>query len=166
MPADLMTLCLFHPLNGVPLMAASTVAFALKTGDFSDAAFMKKLPNAANGSNRQARRWRLTGSFHIPNRHIEKAAACLRQVRPMWQGRGGETCRPRYVIELHAMTSGTFKITKEEPGETLNNFNFMGRGDDLAVADRRYGTLNGITRRLNCGADYIPCPRERFRRLR
>jgi hypothetical protein len=41
-PADLMTLCLFHPLNGVSLMAASTVTFALKTGDFSDAAFMKK----------------------------------------------------------------------------------------------------------------------------
>jgi hypothetical protein len=36
--ADLMTLCLFHPLNGVPLMAVSTAAFALKTGDFSDAA--------------------------------------------------------------------------------------------------------------------------------
>jgi hypothetical protein len=41
-PADLMMLCLFHPLNGEPLMAASTVTFALKTGDFSDAAFMKK----------------------------------------------------------------------------------------------------------------------------
>jgi hypothetical protein len=37
-----MTLCLFHPLNGVPLIAVSTVAFALKTGDFSDATFMKK----------------------------------------------------------------------------------------------------------------------------
>jgi hypothetical protein len=51
-PADLMTLCLFHPLNGVPLMAASAVAFTLKPGDFSGAAFMKKLPNAANVSNR------------------------------------------------------------------------------------------------------------------
>jgi hypothetical protein len=37
-----MRLCLFHLLNGVPLMAVSTVAFDLKTGDFSDAAFMKK----------------------------------------------------------------------------------------------------------------------------
>jgi hypothetical protein len=41
-PADLMMLCLFHLLNGVPLMAVSTVAFALKTGDFSDVAFIKK----------------------------------------------------------------------------------------------------------------------------
>jgi hypothetical protein len=36
-----MTLCLFHPFNGVPLMAVSMAAFVLKTGDFSDAAFMK-----------------------------------------------------------------------------------------------------------------------------
>jgi hypothetical protein len=41
-PAGLMTLCLFHPLNGVSLIAVSTSAFALKIGNFSDAAFMKK----------------------------------------------------------------------------------------------------------------------------
>ncbi|MDR2796335.1 MAG: hypothetical protein LBB47_06475 [Spirochaetaceae bacterium] len=50
-PADLMMLCLVHLLNGVSLVAVSTVAFALKRGNFSDAAFMKKKPNAANGSN-------------------------------------------------------------------------------------------------------------------
>jgi hypothetical protein len=31
-----MTLCLFHLLNGVPLMAVSIATFALKIGDFSD----------------------------------------------------------------------------------------------------------------------------------
>ncbi|MDR0400420.1 MAG: hypothetical protein LBH51_05700, partial [Treponema sp.] len=41
-PADLMMLCLFHLLNGVSLVAVSTVAFTLKIGNFSDAAFMKK----------------------------------------------------------------------------------------------------------------------------
>ncbi|MDR2802699.1 MAG: hypothetical protein LBB22_00225 [Treponema sp.] len=41
-PADLMMLCLFHLLNGVSLVAVSTVAFALKIGNFSDVAFMKK----------------------------------------------------------------------------------------------------------------------------
>jgi hypothetical protein len=37
-----MTLRLFHPLNGMSLAAVGTVAFALKIGNFSDAAFMKK----------------------------------------------------------------------------------------------------------------------------
>jgi hypothetical protein len=41
-PADLITLCLFHPFNGVSLAAVSTVAFALKIGNFSGAVFMKK----------------------------------------------------------------------------------------------------------------------------
>jgi hypothetical protein len=51
------------------------------------------------------------------------------------------------------MTSDTFKITKEEIGETLANFNF--RRGDLVIADRAYGTLNGMKHCLNCGADYI-----------
>jgi hypothetical protein len=55
------------------------------------------------------------------------------------------------------MTSDTFKITKEEIRETLSNFNF--RGGDLAVADRAYGTLNGMTHCLSCGANYILCLR-------
>ncbi|MDR3357075.1 MAG: hypothetical protein LBO04_07835 [Spirochaetaceae bacterium] len=41
-PADLIMLCLFHLSGGVSLIAVSTVAFSLKTGDFSDEAFMKK----------------------------------------------------------------------------------------------------------------------------
>jgi hypothetical protein len=48
-PADLMMLCLFHPLNGVPLIAVGTVAFALKRGNFSDAAFMKKFAKCGEG---------------------------------------------------------------------------------------------------------------------
>jgi hypothetical protein len=35
----------------VSLVAVSTVAFALKIGNFSDVAFMKKESHAANGSN-------------------------------------------------------------------------------------------------------------------
>jgi hypothetical protein len=41
-PADLMMFFLFHLLNGVSLVAVSTVAFTLKIGNFSDVAFMKK----------------------------------------------------------------------------------------------------------------------------
>jgi hypothetical protein len=51
------------------------------------------------------------------------------------------------------MTGDTFKITKEETGKTLSNFNF--RRGDAVVADRAYGTLNDMKHCLNCGADYI-----------
>ncbi|MDR2802698.1 MAG: hypothetical protein LBB22_00220 [Treponema sp.] len=69
------------------------------------------------------------------------------------KGRIGETYRLHYAIDLHMMTSDTFKITKEETGKTLSNFNF--RRGDLVVADREYGTVKGINHCLNCGADYI-----------
>jgi hypothetical protein len=59
-------------------------------------------------------------------------------------GREGADWRnlPPTLRDRASCHSGTFKITKEETGETLNNFNF--RGGDLAVADWAYGTLNGI----------------------
>ncbi|MDR2783632.1 MAG: hypothetical protein LBB48_07340 [Treponema sp.] len=89
-----MTLCLFHPLNGVPLIASGgTVAFALKTGNFSDAAFMKKFAE-----------------------RFKRISADL--------SHGGETCRPRYAIDLHTVTGDTFKITKEAIDEALGNFGF------------------------------------------
>jgi hypothetical protein len=69
------------------------------------------------------------------------------------KGRSGETYRPHYAIDLHTMTGSTFTITKEEVGETPSNFDF--RWGDVVVADRAYGTLNGMNRRLNRGADYI-----------
>ncbi|MDR2740696.1 MAG: hypothetical protein LBB98_00860 [Treponema sp.] len=69
------------------------------------------------------------------------------------KGRSGETYRLHYAIDLHTMTSDTFKITKEETGETLSNFDF--RRGDLVVADRAYGTLKGMNHCLTCGADYI-----------
>jgi hypothetical protein len=40
------------------------------------------------------------------------------------------------------MTGDTFKITKEEVGETPSNFDF--RRGDLVVADRAYGTKKGV----------------------
>jgi hypothetical protein len=81
------------------------------------------------------------------------------------KGWSGETYRLHYAIDLHTMTSDTFKITKEETGETLSNVDF--RRGDVVVADRAYGMLNGMKRCLNCGADYILRPAYGlFRRLR
>jgi hypothetical protein len=69
------------------------------------------------------------------------------------KGRSGEISRLHDGIDLHTMTRDPFKITQEEIGETLSNFDF--RGSDLVVSDRAYGTLNGMNQCLNCGTDYI-----------
>jgi hypothetical protein len=70
------------------------------------------------------------------------------------KGRSGETYRLHYAIDPHTMTSGTFNITKEETGETRCHFDFS--AGDVVVADRAYGTLNGMKHCRKGGADYIP----------
>jgi hypothetical protein len=150
-----MTLCLFHLLNGVPLVAVSTVAFTLKTGNFSDVAFMKKF------ARRGGRLKQISAGLALGGLISYRKPACLEGRRVpaadasdvAEKGRGGKTCRLHYDTDLHAMTSGTFKITKEEAGESPARFGF--RRGYLVIAGRAYGTLNGIKACRNCGADYI-----------
>jgi hypothetical protein len=150
-----MTLCLFHLLNGVSLVTVSTVAFALKIGNFSDVAFMNKFAKCGA--------WfkRISASLALSGLIAYAKPACLEGRRVLAvdatdvveKGRSGATYHLHYAIDLHTMTSDTFKITKEETGETLSNFDF--RRGDLVVADRGYGTLNGMKHCRDCGADYI-----------
>jgi hypothetical protein len=154
-PADLMMLCLFHLLNGVSLVAVSTVAFALKIGDFSDVAFMKKFAQCGEWFKQISADLLLGGLISYPKpAYLEgRRVLAVDASDVVEKGRSGKTYRLHYAIDLHTMTSDTFKITKEETGETLSNFDF--RRGDLVVADRAYGTLNGMKHCLNCGADYI-----------
>jgi hypothetical protein len=154
-PADLMMLCLFHLLNGVSLVAVSTVAFALKIGNFSDAAFMKKFAKCGEWFKQISAGLVLSGLISYPKpaylegRRVLAAGAS----DVVEKGRSGETYRLHYAIDIHTMTSDTFKITKGETGETLSNFTF--RRGDVVIADRVYGTINGINHCRACGADYI-----------
>jgi hypothetical protein len=47
-PADLMTLCLFHPLNGVSLLAVGAVAFALIKRKFQRRGVYEKVRGVLN----------------------------------------------------------------------------------------------------------------------
>ncbi|MDR2795710.1 MAG: transposase [Spirochaetaceae bacterium] len=154
-PADLMMLCLFHLLNGVSLVAVSTVAFALKIGNFSDVAFMKKFAKCGEWFKQISAELSRDGLIAYPKpAYLEgRRVLAVDASDVVENGRSGETYRLHYAIDLHTMTSDTFKITKEEIGEKLSNFDF--RRGDLVVVDRAYGTLNGMKHCLNCGADYI-----------
>jgi hypothetical protein len=154
-PADLMMLCLFHLLNGVSLIAVSTVAFALKTGDFSDVAFMKKFARCGEWFKQISAGLLRGGLISYPKpAYLEgRRVLAVDASDVVEKGRSGETYRLHYAIDLHTMTSDTFKITKEQTGETLGNFTF--RRGDLVIADRAYGTVKGMNHCRNCGAEYI-----------
>jgi hypothetical protein len=154
-PADLMMLCLFHLLNGVSLVAVSTVAFTLKIGNFSDVAFMKKFAMCGEWFKQISAGLALSGliSYRKPACLEGRRVLAVDASDVVEKGRSGKTYRLHYATDLHTMTSDTFKITKEEVGESLANFDF--RQGDLVIADRAYGTLNGLNHCRNCGADYI-----------
>jgi hypothetical protein len=150
-----MMLCLFYLLNGVSLVAVSTVAFTLKIGDFSDAAFMKKFARCGEWFKQISAGLVLGGliSYREPAYLEGRRVLAVDASDVVEKGRSGETCRLHYATGIHTMTSDTFKITKGETGETLSNFTF--RRGDAVIADRAYGTINGIKACRACGADYI-----------
>jgi len=154
-PADLMLLCLFHLINGCTLMEMSEVGRLLKIGEFSDVAFMKKFEKCTE--------W-----FNWISEHLIKAAVSDFQ-KPSFlenyrvvavdasdvveKGRSGQLYRLHYSIDIFNMNSIYHKITKQDVGETLLNFEF--RKGDLIIGDRIYGTINGINHCKKSEADYI-----------
>lgn len=154
-PADLMMLCLFHLCNGCSLMEISEVARILKIGNFSDVAFMKKFAKCGS--------W-----FEWVSMNLVKVMA-VNYKPPMFledyrliafdastvteKGASGRTYRLHYGIDIFGMSNVGHKITTQDVGETLVNFEL--KAGDLVVADRAYGTLNGILHSLNSKADYI-----------
>jgi len=154
-PADLMLLCLFHLNNGCTLMEISEAARLLRIGEFSDVAFMKKFSKCSEWF-----KWISESLLSVMLANYQKPVF-LEDYRPIAfdasvvseKGASGQTYRLHYGIDIFKMSSVCHKITKQEIGETLLNFELQ-KGD-LVIADRVYGTLNGILHCIKNQADYI-----------
>jgi transposase len=59
-----------------------------------------------------------------------------------------------YSIDLFTLANREFLITDGKTGEKLANFQSLGK-DDIAVADRIYGSAQGIAHLRKQGADYV-----------
>ena len=58
------------------------------------------------------------------------------------KGASGRTLRLHFALDIFHMHAALYKITGNDVGEQLSNFDF--EENDLAIADRAYGTFNGI----------------------
>jgi hypothetical protein len=154
-PADLMMLCLFHLINGVSLLAVSSVALMLGIGKFSDVAFMSKFAKCGEWFKRISKGLVREGmtEYSKPSYMEGRRVLAVDASDVVEKGRSGKTYRLHYAIDIYEMNSDTFKITPENVGERLSNFAF--RSGDVVLGDRAYGTVSGIEHCLNCGADYI-----------
>jgi hypothetical protein len=154
-PADLMMLNLFHLINGCSLMEISEVARLLKIGEFSDVAIMKKFAKCEEWF-----KWiseQLSPGMVIDYKkppYLENyRVVAFDASKVVEKGRSGQTYHLHYGIDIHKMCCVDYKITKEEIGEKLGNFS-LAKGD-LAIADRAYGTINGVEHCVENEAGYI-----------
>jgi len=153
-PSDLMMLSQFHLLNGCSLVEISTIANLMKLGNVSDVAFMKRFENCTNWFKKIISELVTSGTviYDKPEwlsryRVIAVDASDVRE-----KGRSGRLYRLHYALDLFNLESLQYVITTQKTGETLRNFSIS--AGDLIIADRIYGSYNGIEHCLNGGADF------------
>jgi len=152
---DLMMLSLFHLANGCSLTEISLVGKLTKLGEMSDVAFMKRFEKCNEWF-----KWIISST---------EMRSEIRYERPKWleryranafdgsdvreKGRSGRIYRLHYAIDLFKMESVQYKITTQEVGESLCNFEI--RENDLMVGDRIYASIAGIEHCLRGKGNFV-----------
>jgi hypothetical protein len=155
-PSDLMWLALTHLAQGQTLANMSALSEASGLGILSDVAFMKRLVNCDGWF-----KWILRslspssvadylkpkgfGGYRVLAVDASSVKSGVSKFSRLW--------RLHFALDIFTLTSREFKITDDKTGETLANFT-ASKGD-LFLADRAYGTKNGISHCLRNGADFI-----------
>jgi hypothetical protein len=154
-PDDLMMLALFHLLNGCSLVEVSEVARITKLGEFSDVAFMKRFENCGDWFKWIAGKLQNSGmaDYAKPNWMGKFRVVAVDASDVVEKGRSGRTYRLHFAIDIFSMGSLQYKITSQDVGETLRNFNF--EKNDLVMADRAYSTINGVKHCISSGGQFI-----------
>lgn len=153
--ADLMMLILIHLMNGTSLLETSIIAKTAKLGNMSDVAFMNRLA--------QCKDWFVSICQSLLSRgqeHYQKPAWLSRKTvvavdasDVVEKGRTGRTYRLHYMLDIFNMAGLNCKVTEQDVGETLANFDI--KENMLVLADRIYSTVNGMAHCLDAGADFV-----------
>jgi len=154
-PSDLMLLNLFHLINGCSLIEISEVGRLLKIGKFSDVAFMKKFSKCTEWFEWISEQLapKIVADYQKPSYLQNYRAIAFDATDVVEKGRSGRTYHLHYGIDIFKICSVDYTITEDDIGEKLSNFALC-KGD-LAIADRAYGTINGISHCIDNNADYI-----------
>lgn len=143
-PGELMLLNMIHLINGCSLVEISEIARLGKFGEVSDVAFMKRFKNSNEWfkwiiDNLQSEGYiSYTQPKYFENYRI--VAVDASDVRE--KGRSQRIFRLHFALDIEKLQAYQYKITTNEVGESLMNFEF--NQNDLVLADRVYGTVNGI----------------------
>jgi len=152
---DLMMLSMFHLINGCSLLEISEIARLAKLGDMSDVAFMNRFEKCGDWFKWIAAKMKTTGmaNYEKPEYLAPYSVLGVDASDVTEKGRSARTWRLHYALDIFEMCSKLYKITEQNVGETLLNFEF--EPHQLVVADRIYSTINGMKHCTERKADYI-----------
>ncbi len=143
-PNDLMMLALFHLLNGCTLIEVSEISKLAKLGDISDVAFLKRFKNCNEWF-----KWIINATvskglieYEAPESISKYRVLAVDASDVVEKGASGRTLRLHFALDIFHMHAALYKITENNVGEQLCNFDF--EENDLIIADRAYTTFSGI----------------------
>lgn len=151
---SLLKLCLYYAYDH-SLVDVKNYAYMEKIAEISDVGFMKRFNNCGEWI-----KWILENMMKNEIVNYDKPEL-LKDYRVLaidasdisQKGAVKYYWHLHYAVNLFTLNSEMFKITTEQTGESLKNFEL--RPKDLVFADRAYGTISGIEYCRQAGADFI-----------
>ncbi len=156
-PNDLMMLVLFHLLTGCSLIEVSEISKLAKLGNISDVAFMKRFANCNEWFI-----WILDAiqksskggiQYELPDKLKKYRILAVDASDVAEKGASNRIFRLHFALDIVRMQAVLYKITGNNVGEHLRNFDFSPQ--DLVLADRVYSNTTGIEYCLSKGCEFI-----------
>lgn len=150
----LLTLCLYYSY-GNSLIDTQNYALMTFKVVISDVGFMKRLKNCnewIKWINKRMIQER-TAIYDIPDKLKSMKTIAIDASNITSKGAVKQNWRLHYAVNLFSMSTEQFKITPENTGESLKNFEI--HENDLILADRAYATITGIEYCCETKANYI-----------
>jgi len=154
--ADLMRLIFMYIVNGLSYIEISTISKIKGIAQISDVGFMKRFSKCGN-----LFKWILENLKRQATTHYKKPDKFREYVNingldasvVTTGGKAKKTYRLHYAINIFELSSEQYKITGQETGESLTNFEInLG---DLYIGDRAYGKPTSMKQCLDGGGDFI-----------
>jgi len=152
---DLLRLIFIYIVNGLSYIEISAIAKMKGIAEISDVGFMKRFTKCGKlfvwilGNLKP----RATAHYTKPEKFKEYNIIDLDASIVTTGGKVRKTHRLHYAIDIFEMKSEQYKITPQETGESLTNFEVK-RGD-LYNGDRAYGTKRSMEYCIAGGGDFI-----------
>jgi hypothetical protein len=154
-PAELIKLVLLYLTGGYSQLEMSVIAEELGIAKMGDTGFLKKFAKCGDWLAWIVNSIRPSAVIEYPvSNWLKKyTVVALDGSDVTEKGRSGRIFRLHYAFDMMRMKSLSYKITPQKIGETL--LNFAVKKDWLILADRVYGTLQGIEHCLVNEAAFI-----------